>query len=247
MPRIYRALHVASGRSYIGQTVKALQIRKNEHHSAAKRKGKDHCYFAAAISKYGREAFEWETLVECEAQQLDDYERLAIVMYNSLRPGGFNLTSGGRCEAREPTNKRRDIDGSVLPKGIELVVKNGEVRGYRGYYSITGKSRKIIARRLSMPVKLEMAKAWLAAKRAGTAVPHIPVHNRLSQRSIGLPKHVHYKEKKRKSGVRRGYEVIDRSGPAKRYKCFFSKPTLEENLKDAELFAAELLKGSSVI
>lgn len=218
---------------YIGQSVKILKTRKTEHISASK-SAKSTVYFANALKKYGAEAFEWEVMCECAKSEMDELEELAIEMNQTLAPNGFNLRAGGSQGKSIVPSKRRDIDGSVLPPGIELVVKEGEVRGYKGHHGPTGESRAIIARRLSMPDKLAMATAWLKAKREDAPLPNIPVHNRGALLSIGLPKYIYYHERKFKKGIQKGYLVHPHG---KRFtKHFKSKATLEANLADAKAF-----------
>lgn len=168
---------------------------------------------------------------------------MAIAMYNSLKPGGFNLTRGGQGVAGDNPNKRRNVDGSVLPAGVWLLEKRGHVCGYVAHDGRDRRTRSFVAKRLSMPEKLRMAKAWLAAKLADEPLPEFAVNRKWSERSDGLPEFVAYVEKKRKSGIRKGYKVWQNRHGKRAEKSFFSKPTLEENLADAKAYLTEMLKS----
>ena len=58
---IYIATNKVSGKSYIGQTVGILPVRKSKHHDSV-RQGST-VPFHAAIRKYGKKAFAWSVLV----------------------------------------------------------------------------------------------------------------------------------------------------------------------------------------
>lgn len=80
-----------SGKSYIGQTTRSLAERAG--HNGKNYKGCSLMF--RAIQKYGFEAFEVEILAEVKKEQLDDYEKKYIVIFNTLSPNGYNLTEGG--------------------------------------------------------------------------------------------------------------------------------------------------------
>ena len=88
---IYKATNKIDGKCYIGQTIKGLKRRKQEHSNA-----KDGCYFHNAIHKYGFDNFEWEVIEECDSkEELDEMEFHYIKQYDSFKPNGYNLTLGG--------------------------------------------------------------------------------------------------------------------------------------------------------
>ena len=50
---------------------------------------------AAALRKYGPDAFEWEIVEPCPRGELDDRGAFYIFAFDCLSPKGYNLASGG--------------------------------------------------------------------------------------------------------------------------------------------------------
>jgi len=91
---IYKATNKINGKSYIGQTVKSLEKRKNKHINDAKN-NRYNMYFHKAIRKYGKEDFIWEIVAECNSlEELNMTEIKMIEKYNTLKKG-YNLNVGG--------------------------------------------------------------------------------------------------------------------------------------------------------
>lgn len=86
---IYKATCKITGKHYIGQTKRTLQIRKKQHE-----KSNDDYYFHRAIQKYGKENFQWSILEQCENSKLNSREQFWIQKYNSYA-NGYNSTKGG--------------------------------------------------------------------------------------------------------------------------------------------------------
>ena len=90
---IYQIIHWESGNSYVGQTTGKVGKRW-KHHCGWKsgcRKVQN------AIKKYGKDAFEFTVLEECETlDQLNEREVHWIKELNTLSPNGYNLDSGGK-------------------------------------------------------------------------------------------------------------------------------------------------------
>lgn len=121
---IYRAYCLVSKKSYIGQTINTLEIRKNKHLSDTFGKKNSQLHFHKAIRKYGIDNFEWtiidtiltdsqESLYEC----LDILEIKYIEQYDSYR-NGYNMTPGGQ--------------GGIIKelKKVTIYDDNGEVIKY---------------------------------------------------------------------------------------------------------------------
>lgn len=90
----YLITHRASGRAYVGITVKTLSARWAAHQSAARRGAKTH--IANAIRAYGADAFAVEQIGEAmDRVEAAELERRLIVERGTMTPAGFNLTSGG--------------------------------------------------------------------------------------------------------------------------------------------------------
>lgn len=112
---IYRALNRVTGKSYVGQTRRPLYERRAGHYCRAKNSPEAGGVFAAAIRKYGRDAFEWEVLevVQSEADldeaDLDEAERRWIAELNTVSPNGYNLEPGGTDKKIVHSETRRKI------------------------------------------------------------------------------------------------------------------------------------------
>ena len=94
---IYKATNLINNKSYIGQTINILDIRKREHISAAKL-NLDTMIFHKAICKYGKENFKWEVLCKCKnIDELNKMERYYIKEHNTFMNNGkgYNMTTGG--------------------------------------------------------------------------------------------------------------------------------------------------------
>jgi group I intron endonuclease len=92
---IYKVTNTVNGKIYIGQTIRPLDVRKWQHISD-RRHNRDFSYFHQALNKYGKESFEWQILEHCDSkEELDEMEFHYIKQYNTFRPGGYNLTTGG--------------------------------------------------------------------------------------------------------------------------------------------------------
>jgi len=115
---IYKITHRESGKAYIGQTVRGLNTRWNEHREDAQ-KG-SYLYFHRALYNYGPASFDAEVLAEYDAKWLDYLEKTYILIYNTFGEGGYNLTPGGRdYEYKDPrltVRKEEHPEPDLAPK-----------------------------------------------------------------------------------------------------------------------------------
>ncbi len=105
---IYCVSHTESGKQYIGQTV-THRLNKGKYRPyGARRRFAEHCSNAKcntkkcqstclnnAIREFGRDAFTYSVLEECELDQLNSRESYWIAVCKSLYPQGYNQTTGG--------------------------------------------------------------------------------------------------------------------------------------------------------
>lgn len=91
---VYKITNKHTGKSYIGRTLRTLDIRWKEH---IKGDRKRKSFFHLAIREWGEDAFEREILTSsvCPAE-LEVQEILSIRKYNTKVPRGYNSYSGGR-------------------------------------------------------------------------------------------------------------------------------------------------------
>jgi len=82
-----------SGKRYIGQTTQRLHKRMAGHHYTAVHSTRSY-KSVNAFRKYGIENFKSEILVVCSDEQLDDYEKKCIDLYDTMN-NGLNCTAGG--------------------------------------------------------------------------------------------------------------------------------------------------------
>lgn len=95
MGYIYKITNMINNKVYIGQTIKTVEKRFQQHKNNSK-----HPYFSQivlykAFNKYGIENFKCETIEEIENSLLDEREKYWIEYYNSYFEG-YNSTLGGR-------------------------------------------------------------------------------------------------------------------------------------------------------
>ncbi len=113
---IYKATNKINGKSYIGQTVKSLESRKNEH-----KRSLNDFYFIRALRKYGFDSFEWGVLEYCDSkEELDEMEFHYIKQYGSFRPSGYNMTLGGEGSLgwKPSVETKKKISNSKKGKSI---------------------------------------------------------------------------------------------------------------------------------
>jgi group I intron endonuclease len=88
---VYLVTHAATGRQYVGQTIRSIEARLRSH-AQDKR-----THVGRSIRKYGVDEFAIEAIERCHSQQdLDAAEVFWIDWYRTLEPLGFNVATGGR-------------------------------------------------------------------------------------------------------------------------------------------------------
>ena len=88
---IYMWTNKVNGKRYVGKCHVDVESRKNDHIA-----GRGSKPLKNAFAKYGIESFDFEILHDGILDAfLDDYEIEAIKKYDTLKPNGYNLRSGG--------------------------------------------------------------------------------------------------------------------------------------------------------
>ena len=92
---IYKVTNTINGKIYIGQTVKPIEERWQEHIYEARGNNKSCSYLHNAMHKYGEKVFKFEIIESCNAEDLDEREIYWVAYFNSFEEG-YNLTRGGK-------------------------------------------------------------------------------------------------------------------------------------------------------
>lgn len=91
---IYIIKNDTNNKVYIGQTIRTVNIRWNEHIRCAKTIKNSKSKLYSAMQSIGVEHFNVNTLFECDNENLDNKEQYYISKYNSYEDG-YNSTPGG--------------------------------------------------------------------------------------------------------------------------------------------------------
>lgn len=174
-----------SNKKYIGQCVKYLSNGKKwgylnrwKQHINDSKNGKNYCRLLNnAINKYSSENFTIELIKECDVTEIDYYENLFIMKYNSMTPNGYNLISGrsnsrhsdetkelrrnsmigknlGKILEKRPRKRPEDV---ILPKYVRYYIDSSGKEGYRVSHHPQLKERSFVSKYISMEDKLKMA------------------------------------------------------------------------------------------
>lgn len=161
MGYIYKITNTENGKIYIGQTRKRVETRWTNHVACATNpKHKDYTIpFHNAIRKYGRGAFQVDTIEECDNSLLNDREIYWIAQFQSCdKYKGYNLSFGGLGQSKysdsdllslwndglsfEEIGKKIGICRFVLSerlKALGVTDQEIKVRGYRAMSKKNGR------------------------------------------------------------------------------------------------------------
>lgn len=94
MAYIYKITNLVNGKSYIGQTIKKVEVRWQGHISQLEA-GTGSPKLQYAFDKYGKDNFAFQTIEECQVEELDEREKYWINEYDAYE-NGYNSTLGGQ-------------------------------------------------------------------------------------------------------------------------------------------------------
>ena len=131
---VYCIRNRLNGKCYVGQTIMLPPRRRWIRHRGDARDKQAHMPIAFAISKYGKENFDFEVLCACKSQaELDWMERVYACVLNSFCPNGYNLKAGaGRGSCSVETAAR--IGAAHRGKTVSLQGRRNLVQSHRGYH-----------------------------------------------------------------------------------------------------------------
>ena len=95
MGYIYKITNMLNNKIYIGQTVKTVAKRFQQHKNNSNKPYFSQIVLYKAFNKYGIENFKCETIEEVENKKLDEREKYWIEYYDSYF-NGYNSTLGGK-------------------------------------------------------------------------------------------------------------------------------------------------------
>lgn len=177
-----------SGKKYVGQCVKKLSNGKNLGHinrwkdHIRDSNGRDCCRLLnLSIRKYGPENFKIELLIECKIEELDFFEIQFIETLNTLKPNGYNLTTGGSksrhsketCELKRasmlgknkgkkyPKRPRKREEDNSLPKYIRYYKDLSGKEGYRISNHPVLKDKSFLGKNISLEEKLQKSLEYI--------------------------------------------------------------------------------------
>ena len=163
---IYR-ITSPSGKFYIGQTTKNIEIRWGKHVSKAKNNnGKPECRLLNnSIRKYGSQNFLKEILCECPNEDLNELEQIFIVFLSShYTQGGYNISWGGShiidSHSEETKDKMSDVKRIYrsynLPRSVVEVHDTGNKNeGFK--VILNNRTYGFLSMNLTMNRKYELA------------------------------------------------------------------------------------------
>lgn len=134
---IYLLTNRVNGRQYVGQTKFTAAARWAQHRHLAKRKGG--CVLLnRAINKYGSDAFDVQTLLECDEDEVDDLESMFIDLYDTVGNRGYNIQRGGR-HSTHSAHTRTKMSKWRKQNGLAVAVSQWTLDGQhvRDYESCT--------------------------------------------------------------------------------------------------------------
>lgn len=121
---LYRIKHKINKKAYVGQTIRPIQVRLEEHR---KGKSKGCRLIYNAIKKHGWENFDIDCY-ECPDEELNEHEEFLVEVLGTLTPNGYNLVGGGGSNGKmsEETKQKHREARLGKPKSKEHNKKNSE-------------------------------------------------------------------------------------------------------------------------
>lgn len=120
---VYAITNKINGKQYVGQTIRSLKERWAEHC----KKTSDCSAIIRAIQKYGKENFTIQTIYTAVSiEELNKKEQEFIKEFNTFKPNGYNLTTGGLNYLRSDETKQKFSDVQKGKKNHRFGTKASE-------------------------------------------------------------------------------------------------------------------------
>lgn len=118
--KVYKITNLLTGKVYIGQTIKRIELRWSHHKSDA---NKCQTYIHRAILKHGHNNFKIEWIASAfNKEDLDWLEEYLIKDYNSISPNGYNIKNGG--SSTQFTKEHKQIMSEAQLKRYKKMTKD---------------------------------------------------------------------------------------------------------------------------
>ena len=168
MTGIYIITNLINGKRYIGQSIDIR--RRFWDHRCVSHETNRHLRFA--LNKYGKEAFKYEVLEECEADRLNEREMYWI---EKLEPE-YNAMPGGQGRGRKHSEETIEIlreagrrSWAAKTEEEKAKIRETQLKGPRPGHAVTEETRQKIREKLTgrkeSPETKEKRKATMAEKR----------------------------------------------------------------------------------
>lgn len=153
MGYIYKITNVLNNKVYIGQTVKTVEKRFNQHKNNSNKEYFSQIILYKAFNKYGINNFKCETIEEVDNLKLDEREKYWIEFYNSYFDG-YNSTLGGRLVQLYNWDTEEIIEKYLELKSARAVAKiiGCDHSTIDNVLNINGVKRFTAAEQISKPV-----------------------------------------------------------------------------------------------
>ena len=108
---IYKITNKINDKIYIGQTIRSINLRWNEHICS---KSGGESIIKNALLKHGKDNFLMEVIYEAKTiEELNSKEEELINKFNSLAPNGYNLRQGGKNRKMSDITKQKMSLGAL--------------------------------------------------------------------------------------------------------------------------------------
>ena len=126
---IYKITNKINGKSYIGQTIKDIKSRWENHC----KKTSNCSAIYNAIQKYGKDNFIVEEIGGANSQsELNYQEWLMIFRYDTLAPNGYNLRQGGGSKGKTHETTKSKLSNINIGKKLKATTKTKIGNTHRG-------------------------------------------------------------------------------------------------------------------
>lgn len=175
MKVIYKAKNIVTDKVYIGLDSR-WPARKHVHKVNALKNNVKSAFYNA-IRKYGWDNFEWNIIEECnDKHEMAEREIANILLYNSLVPFGYNMTTGG--EGRfAPHSEETKLKISKGRKGKKLTpeaIERGRLKRVGIKLNYTDES---LSQRVEGFKKTRSENPWSTKKKVGAKIVAGGIHN----------------------------------------------------------------------